>query len=71
MLIDWGDEFTLTSMEDHYFKTDSSPSNTFVNIDLEINYEVFCREIYINYCVPSATCSSYLETMNTVQNTLF
>jgi len=66
------DGLTLTSNDEHYRATSAgSGTQSFVNMDYMIDYEMFSKEIYENYCVVSTTCSQYLESITIVQNTLF
>lgn len=66
------DGLTLSSNDEHYRATSAgSSTQSFVNMDYILDYEMFSKEIYMNYCVVSTTCSQYIESLTNVQNNLF
>ena len=43
----------------------------YVSVDLVLDYEMFCKEVYVNYCQATAACSLQLDSTTTVLNALF
>lgn len=75
-LINLGNASSLnfSSVEDHFYNDTKSAStyySSFANIDLQINYEMIAKEIYVNYCEKSTTCVTYLDSDSTLINNLF